>query len=296
MRKIISILLVLLACLTTACSKQPAKSAEMSEQERTNRAIFDSVYSLVKGDTQSPMQQLVTNIAQQFLETDYVASTLEEEPEELRVFLDKTDCILFVELCSSFALTTKGLRIVQAGDGKHFRLNPKPSVERAEPSYELLCDNIRNMRYRIGNVEDYASRIHYTSEWILQNQTNGILREYSAELGEEFEQKFYFMSTHRDNYKQLADSMQLMKIQAVENHLNEQKPFYFISQDRLRQPEIISQIQSGDIVCFMSKQGNGIDIAHVAIAFAVDGEMHFIHASYGAKKVKIEEKTLAKNI
>ena len=43
----------------------------------------------------------------------------------------------------------------------------------------------------------------------------------------------------------------------------------------------------------MSNQGNGIDIAHVAIAYDVDGEMHFIHASYGAKEVKIEETLLA---
>ena len=174
-------------------------------------------------------------------------------------------------MCSCFALTVKS----------------------DKPSYELLCDNIRNMRYRGGKVEDYASRIHYTSEWILQNAGNGILREYTQELGEQYEQQFFFMTAHRDRYKQLADSTQFLKIQAVEQYLNKQTPYYFISQERLRKPEIISQIHSGDIVCFVSKQGNGIDIAHVAIAFEVKGEMHFIHASYGAKQVIIEPKTLA---
>lgn len=37
----------------------------------------------------------------------------------------------------------------------------------------------------------------------------------------------------------------------------------------------------------------GLDLAHVAIAYEQNGEMHFIHASYGAKKVIIEPKTLA---
>lgn len=282
MKKIRNIVILLLACAATAFA-----------QSAPSDPIFDRVYQEVKAKADAPMQQLVTDIALQFLGTQYVASTLEDSVEQLRVYLDKTDCILFVEMCSSFALTVKGLRIVQAGDGEHFQVNGTPSVAMAEPSYQLLCDNIRNMRYRLGFVDDYASRIHYTSEWILQNQTNGILREYSAELGEEYEQQFYFMTANSDRYRQLADSVEWQKIRAVEQHLDEQKPFYYISQFRLYKPEVISQIQSGDIVCFMSKQGNGIDIAHVAIAYEVDGEMHFIHASYGAKKVKIEEQTLA---
>lgn len=282
-----SVILLFLSCLTLLAQEQ-------NEQEMINREIFDRVYEIVSQEQDLPMPQLVTLIAQQFLETEYVASTLEQTPEQLRVFLDKTDCILFVELCSSFALTVKGLRIEQAGDGRRYTLRSKPSVSQAQPSYELLCDNIRNMRYRLGIVDGYASRIHYTSEWILQNQTNGILREYTRELGEEYPQDFYFMSSHPKQYFQLAeDSTQLAKIREVELHLAAQKPYYFISQEQLLKPEVIDEIQSGDIVCFMSKQGNGIDIAHVAIAFEVDGEMHFIHASYGAKKVKVEERTLA---
>ena len=76
-------------------------------------------------------------------------------------------------------------------------------------------------------------------------------------------------------------------------HIAAQTPYFYVSQANLRKPEVMSQIHSGDIVCFVSKPGNGIDIAHVAIAYEVNGEMHFIHASYGAKKVIVEPKTLA---
>ena len=276
MNKELLLRIALLAILSVAAGFIFSKvfASPISEKvvlEDKNRAIFDRVYSAVKDKADLPMPELVVTIAQQFLGTPYVAGTLEETPEQLRVFLDKTDCILFVEMCSCFALTVKS----------------------DKPSYELLCDNIRNMRYRGGKVEDYASRIHYTSEWILQNTANGVLREYTKELGEQYEQQFFFMTAHRDRYKQLEDSTQFLKIQAVEQYLNKQTPYYFISQERLRKPDIISQIHSGDIVCFVSKPGNGIDIAHVAIAYEVDGEMHFIHASYGAKQVIIEPKTLA---
>ena len=270
----------------------PPVAPEPTEQDFVNAAIFDRVYEGAKPLANAPMRVLMTEIAMQFLETPYVAHTLEEKPEELRVFLDKTDCILFVELCSSFALTVKGLRIVQAGGGKYW-LNEVPSVEKDTPSLELLYHNIQNMRYRAGKVDGYASRIHYTSEWILQNQTNGLMQEYSDELGEKYEQKFYFMTTHPQLYDPLGDPEQLAAIRAVEQRLEAQEPYAYISQERLQRQDVMDQIQSGDIVCFMSKQGQGIDIAHVAIAYAVEGEMHFIHASYGAKKVKIEEIPLA---
>lgn len=270
----------------------PPAAPEPTEQDLINAEIFDRVYEGAKSLAHAPMPVLITEIAQQFIGTPYVAHTLEEKPEELRVFLDKTDCILFVELCSSFALTVKGLRIVQAGEGKYW-LNEMPSVEKDTPSLALLCHNIQNMRYRAGKVDGYASRIHYTSEWILQNQTNGLMQEYSGELGEKYEQKFFFMTSHPQQYDALQDPEQLAAIREVEQHLNEQEPYAYISHERLQDPEVMVQIQSGDIVCFMSKQGKGIDIAHVAIAFAVGEEMHFIHASYSAKEVKIEETPLA---
>lgn len=261
MKKILTILFALFALSVSV----PAQM-----QDEINQAIFDRVYHAVAPKAYLPMPELVVAIAEQFLGTPYVASTLEETPEQLRVFLDKTDCILFVEMCSCFALTVKS----------------------DKPSYALLCDNIRNMRYRKGIVDGYASRIHYTSEWIQQNAARGILNEYTQDMGEEYEQKFFFMTSHRERYKQLADTVQFVKIQEVEQYLNTKAPYYFISQERLRKPEVMSQIHSGDIVCFVSKQGNGIDIAHVAIAYEVEGEMHFIHASYGAKKVIVEPKTL----
>lgn len=292
------LLVIFFACIVRVSSfAQDAgqvSAAAMPEQTAANKAVYDRIAAALGPVVPTlSMPELVVQVALQLLGTPYVGASLESEPEQLQVYLDKTDCILFVELSTCMALTLKGKRIVQAGDGEHFVVRETPSLEDATPGYALLCDNIRNMRYRLGVVDGYASRIHYTSEWLLQNSTNGILREYSREIGQELEQPFYYMSMHPTRYRQLShDVCELGKIRMMEERLSAQKPYFFVPQSALRQESIVKQIKSGDIVAFISTW-DGLDLAHVAIAYEHDGEMHFIHASYGAKKVIIEPKTLA---
>ncbi|MBR1808077.1 MAG: DUF1460 domain-containing protein [Paludibacteraceae bacterium] len=289
----ITIVLAILVSMPLTAQDVNISTADTTNQTAKNIAIYNRVSVALQNKRDLPLHELVVQVALELLETPYMWASLESEPEELQVFLDKTDCILFVELSTCMALTLKGKRIVQAGDGEHFCIRQTPSVEDAKPSYELLKDNIRNMRYRLGMVDGYASRVHYTSEWILQNQTNGILREYTKELGVERNQEFFYMSAHPRTYYQLShDVCELGKIRMIEEHLNQQKPYYYIPQSELKKDEMTDKIRSGDIVSFISPRA-GLDLAHVAIAYEVNGEMHFIHASYTAKKVIIEEKTLA---
>lgn len=292
----ILILTLLLGCFAVETVAQDVNisTADTTHQREKNIAVYQRVAAALQPKANElTMPELVVQVALQLLETPYLWASLEMEPEALQVFLDKTDCILFVELSCCMALTLKGKRIVQAGDGEHFAVRAAPSLTDATPSYELLCDNIRNMRYRLGVVDGYASRIHYTSEWLLQNQTNGILREYTSELGQEFVQTFSYMSMHPKTYYQLShDECALGKIRMIEEYLSEQKPYYLIPQSELQKKEVITQIHSGDIITFISPR-EGLDLAHVAIAYEQNGEMHFIHASYAAKKVIIEPRTLA---
>lgn len=293
MKKVLLSMLFAAVCL--GMSAQTETQPNTVNQEDRNYAIYARVASkLLPQAGNMPMNELMIKVALEFLGTDYLWASLETVPERLHVYLDKTDCILFVEMTTCFALTLKGYRIVQAGDGEHYALRPTPSVERVTPCYETLCDNIRNMRYRLGVVDGYSSRVHYTSEWILQNQTNGIMREISKDLGEEVKQPFYYMSMHPKTYFQLLDDpCELGRIRMMEERLTAQNPYYFVSQEQLRKKEIMDQIQSGDIVTFMDTHP-GLDLAHVAIAYRLEnGEMHFIHASYGKKKVVIEDKSLA---
>lgn len=272
MKRILITVLAALCCLY----------AGAAGQDSVNREIYNRVAAAMSGKEGLSTGELTVQVALSMLGTPYVGGTLEGETEELRIFLDKTDCILFVESCVCMALTLKGLAIVQSG-------TPQP----ANPSYELYCANVRNMRYRSGTVDGYASRLHYTSEWILQAESNGVLREYSAEIGVPREQHFSFMTTHRDLYPALKDNPgQAGLVRAAEKSLEDAAPYHYVPQIRLSEPSAAGKIHCGDII-FIVSGAEGLDISHVAIAYEQDGAMHFIHASTKAGKVIVEPRTLA---
>ena len=131
--------------------------------------------------------ELMVLAAKSMLGTRYVAGTLDEDPikEELRVYLTKTDCILFVETCLNLAKTVK--------DGKG-------------ASFNAFAANVAGTRYRCKPPYSYGDRIHYTTEWIRRQE--GTLRDITLELGGEVnDHPIDFMSTHTKSYKQLADAL-----------------------------------------------------------------------------------------
>ena len=218
--------------------------------------------------------QVMVLVAKELLGTPYVAGTLETIPETLSVYLHQTDCILFVESC--LAMTT---------------LLCSDEMKNGIPPFSRYCEVIQSMRYRNGVVDGYTSRIHYTSEWILQNEKNGLLEEYTSKYGERKYQTFSFMSTHPQSYEQLKNSpAEVKKIKETEKNLDLQTKVYTIAAADI--PKNEKHIQDGDIICFVSKV-KGLDITHVGIAHRENGRLTFIHASLKYKKVVIEPKSLS---
>lgn len=225
-----------------------------------------------------PINELTIKIALSFLETPYVAGTLEGDKELFTINLRETDCILFVEMCTAIALTIKEVNISSDNTRKY-------------SDFERYCSNLRAMRYINGYIGDYSTRNHYTSGWIIQNEKYGIMSEISSYLSSvKLPQKFFFMSENPGSYKQLKNSPDLVdKIRSVEQGLNKYEYFHIAKADI---ESVKDNIKNGDIVCFTSKVP-GLDIAHVALAYWHNGDLHFIHASSKAMKVIIEEKTLS---
>ena len=241
------------------------KDARFTQKDVDN---FNEVMTLLAPDRDRPMSELVIKVAKHFLGTPYVAGTLEQEPERLTVNTRETDCILFVEMCLAMSLTAK----------------------EENPTFEKYVDNLRQLRYRDGKVDGYTSRIHYTSEWIIQGTMRGIFTEVSRECGGvPLNQQFSFMSSHPASYKQLKDSPEnVEKIRAVEENLNTWDYWYIPKADL---PKCIKNIKTGDIVGFNSATP-GLDIAHVAYAYWEGDTLTFIHASYTDKKVVINKTPL----
>ncbi|WP_173384981.1 N-acetylmuramoyl-L-alanine amidase-like domain-containing protein [Fibrobacter succinogenes] len=263
--KRIVILVTALFGLTLGAAAYEKGDARFTQKDVEN---FQEVMDLVAGDRDLPMAELVIKVAKHFLGTPYVAGTLEIEPERLTVNTRETDCILFVEMCLAMSLTAK----------------------EAEPTFEKYVDNLRQLRYRNGKVDGYASRLHYTSEWIIQGETRGIFQDVSRQCGGSvLDQKFNFMSTHPASYKQLKDNPKAVaKIRIAEQNL-ETWDYWYIPKADL--PECIKNIKTGDIIGFNSSTP-GLDIAHVAYAYWEGDTLTFIHASYTEKKVVINKTPL----
>lgn len=196
----------------------------------------------------------------------YVAGTLEEQPEEqLCIYLTRTDCILFVETCLALARTAR------TGGG-----------------FPEFADELRQSRYRDGTVTCYADRLHYTSEWILQGEKRGILKDITMELGgEPYCHPVNFMSTHPDAYPRMDD---VEAIKAAEARINA-IPACQIPKAKVK--GILKEIQSGDIICLVSGI-EGLDILHVGIAAkgGTEDTICLIHASSVAGKVIVDPKPL----
>ena len=222
---------------------------------------------------------LMVLAAKSMLGTKYVAGTLDEDPlkEELKVYLTRTDCIIFVETCLNLARTVK--------DGK-------------AASFEAFAANVAGTRYRCKPPYSYSDRIHYTTEWIRRQE--GSLSDITLDLGgETYDHPIDFMSTHTKSYKQLADAdnipraaLDLKRIEEVEAALNKE-PMTYIPKPKVA--AAASGIKSGDIICYVSNV-KGLDIAHVAIAYVDKGRVGFIHASQADGKVEIDRQTIAEYV
>ena len=194
----------------------------------------------------------------------YVAGTLDEQPgERLRIYLTRTDCIIFVETCLALARTA-----AQGGD------------------FRTFANEVRQSRYRDGHVEAYADRLHYTTEWGMQGEARGVLRDVTQELGGiKLDHPINYMSSHPDSYPLMDD---IAAIRRAEDRINAE-PRYYIPKNRLG--DALNGIRSGDIICLVTSV-KGLDISHVMMAVVENGAVRLLHASTRPMKVVIDSRTL----
>ncbi|WP_459189254.1 N-acetylmuramoyl-L-alanine amidase-like domain-containing protein [Parabacteroides sp. APC149_11_2_Y6] len=211
---------------------------------------------------------LMTGTARFFLSCPYVASTLEKEPEELVVNFREMDCMTLVETVTAL------VRTLQSGDA----------------SFDNYCHTLKNIRYRDGVINDYTDRLHYTTDWIFENERKGIVKDVTKEIGgKPLTMNLSFMSTHPDSYKQLKEHPEYVcKIAEKEQEINSRE-YYYIPENEINARA--SGIKNGDIVCFVTSI-KGLDISHVGIISKTKDRLSFYHASSSQKKVVLNEEPL----
>lgn len=271
MRTIATLLFVVIATLSICGCKQ-ATSQNSNLAFSINCTPSDSILVEQKlaQFAESNSDSLFISIAKSFIGTPYVGGTLDRSLEEsLVVNLSELDCSTFLETTLALYLTIKS----------------------GERSFINYVNNLQMIRYRNGQIDGYPSRLHYFSEWIIDNQDKGIVRDQTKEIGGSSVQfNIYFMSTHPNAYKQLKnDSSLIPQIEEMERRTSAAQ-FHTVYKEDVQNIE--SELHEGMIVGIVSDI-KGLDFAHVGILVQKEGRIHLLHASSDIKEVVISELPLA---
>ncbi|MGB5385160.1 MAG: N-acetylmuramoyl-L-alanine amidase-like domain-containing protein [Eudoraea sp.] len=255
--KLISSLFFFLLSLTISAQKLIC-----SDQDKK---AFDDKIREIQNLKQSDFGDTMILVGQTFLGTPYVAKTLEiGESESLVINLQGMDCTTYVENVLAFSTL----------------------LMKDKMNFDSFASTLEYIRYKDGKLDGYASRLHYFSEWIVNNVQKKLLEDVTAEIGGlEIKKDINFMSTHRDLYPFLEDEENFKKIKASENYLNNQS-ICILPQDQIEANE--NQIINGDIIA-LTTSITGLDITHTGIAIREkDGRIHLLHAS-SSGKVEVSE-------
>ena len=276
MKKALTIIMVLLvACSMPQHSQQEAQAASVQRMRfhcdqdttRINQLLQEGIASGIKTPN-----ELVAFYADRLLGTPYVAHTLEGDEELLTINIDELDCTTFVETLYALARTTM--------NGRYSWLD--------------YAANLENVRYRNGEMGDYSSRLHYISEWILNNASRGNLKEVTPDLphANYLIKTIDFMTNHKDSYRSLKDdSAMVEKIKGYEMALRNHRMPY-LKKSWLGDKAVKAALRDGDFVGLVTKI-EGLDISHLGIIHKDDkGEIYLLDASMSGGKVMLEKKNL----
>ena len=245
--------------------------AQWSSDIQQDQQILHSLFNQVKADEGASIGVLMRQCALFFLNTPYVDHTLEVAGAEERfvINLRELDCMTFMETCVALCYT----------------------IETNTLSFEAYCKYLERIRYRVGVINGYTSRLHYMTDWIADNRAKGMVDDITKSIGgEPFKVQLSYMSSHSDAYVHLKGQPErTARIRQIEDLINKRGGYYYIPKQEI--PSIAELIQNGDVICFTTSI-EGMDVSHVGIAYWRGDELTFIHASSTAQKVIVEPVSL----
>lgn len=269
MNRIFSFLAAVLILSGTASAQTEVRF----HNEAADTILITKLLDSASGQRFADPEARVAFFARSFEGTPYGAVTLEGEPEILTVNLDSLDCTTFVETAMALAFT----------------------VGENRTSWRDFVYNLRRLRYRNGEVNGYPSRLHYISDWAVDNIHRGNFRDATRDFPRfnELSRTIDFMSSNRDKYPALADSANYARIRGIENgyrmHL-----FPYIKSIDLANKAVKAAFHNGDVVALVTNVKN-LDVSHMGIIVkdSPTAEPYLLHASSTDGKVEVTGVPLA---
>lgn len=259
--------LILIGCILASATLFAQNDVVCTAKDKE---LFEKYKTYILPYRQKRLQTTLEKTARFFLGTPYVGHTLERTTKEkLIVNLRELDCVTFVENVLALSAAARS----------------------TDFTFASFCNELRKIRYRDGEINGFASRLHYTSDWVFANEQRGAIKNISRDLGGVRESKTIdFMSTHADAYKKLkSDAKARARIQQKEKEINQRGGFYYLPKDKINAKA--AQIPHMAMIAFTTGI-KGLDTSHVGFAFKQNDELTFIHASSAQKKVVINRQPL----
>src|SRR2546425_4875668 len=216
-----------------------------------------------------PIGERIGAIGMALRQTPYVAATLElyEDREVCSVNLRGLDCVTFFESALAFA------RMLRRG-GR---------------TPEALLAEVTLTRYRRGQLTDYASRLHYMSDWFVDNEDKRVVRLITRDLpgAARVTRRVSFMSAHPNAYRQLKANPDLVqKIRRTEADINA-RAMHYLPKQKVGAARPL--LMTGDIVGITTTI-DGLDCAHAGLCYRdANGAPRLLHASTTRKAVTLDE-------
>ena len=224
--------------------------------------------------------ETVIAISKSFQGRPYVAHTLDgNETEQLVVDFWAFDCTTFLETTLALSLS------------RHQLTNDRDTAQ----FDRLFRENLTRIRYRNGQIDGFASRLHYFSEWLINNEQKGILQDVTSQIGGiRVTKPVSYMTKCTWKYPRLADPATRKQMALIESAISQQR-FWFIPKKQIRDIEYC--LQEGDIIMLTASRP-GLDMKHVGFVVWQTGEdgtrrAHLLHASSQYGEVMISEEPLA---
>jgi hypothetical protein len=278
---------LLLPVPASACSRSgasgaasagtPSSAADEADRERL-ASWLRTLRAEGLADPGAPLGPAVARVGELALGAPYAANTLEAylasggspDAEPLTLHLLKFDCVSLVEAALAVA---------------------RAAASGPDAGWDRFAAEIERMRYRGGARRDYASRLHYFSEWMADGARRGLVRDLGSELGGQPDARpLRFMSEHRASYAALANDAAFQAIVAHERRLDA-FPRSLIAKSRIH--EIQDRLQTGDVLAFATHIA-GLDVTHTGLAYrSDDGVMRVLHAPLSGGVVQVSPGTVA---
>lgn len=243
----------------TTAARAASYEPPIPEPDPDDLRRFEEVMAFARAERlyERPIGEVMVAVGERFKGRPYAAGLLDEPAEEqLICSLSGFDCVTFVETTLAMAR----------------------AIRQQDYAYDTFARNVRDTRYRGGEMGGYCSRMHYFTEWVADNAARGTVRDVTQEVGGvPLDKTLDFMTTHRESYPRFAEDDSVYQcIRDMEAGLAGME-LYYVPKDRIR--SVYGRLRAGDIIATATNIA-GLDVTHTGLVYDNgDGTRGFLHAS-----------------